>query len=171
MGDGDSTAAAVSRAKSYFLVSSMVGNSLTFAIGPKLLDDEETPDKYEGQKEQQQEEHEHAHGRREGDEEHAHPVNCSGRTAEQQEEHVSETTTLLPDRLAQSGGHLGEAAFDKSNEQWLKLPQGVRKGLCFAGSFINAPLVGAIIGAIIGLVPQLHRAFFNEPSNGGIFKA
>ncbi len=107
----------MSRAKSYFLVSSMVGNSLTFAIGPKLLDDEEAPDKDKGQKEQQQEEHEHANGRREGDEEHAHPVNCSGRTAEQQEEHVNETTTLLPDRLAHSGEHLEEAAFDRSNEQ------------------------------------------------------
>lgn len=44
MGKGDSSSDAVNRAKSYFLVSSMVGNSLTFAIGPKLLDDEESPD-------------------------------------------------------------------------------------------------------------------------------
>jgi hypothetical protein len=42
MGEGDSTSAAVSRARSYFLVSAMVGNSLTSAIGPKLPDDEET---------------------------------------------------------------------------------------------------------------------------------
>jgi hypothetical protein len=46
MGGDDTTSAAVSRAKSYFLVSAMVGNSLTFAVGPKLLDDEETPDSH-----------------------------------------------------------------------------------------------------------------------------
>lgn len=44
MGGGDTSSAALSRAKLYFLVSSMIGNSLTFAVGPKLLDNEENPD-------------------------------------------------------------------------------------------------------------------------------
>jgi hypothetical protein len=99
MGGNDTASAAASRAKSYFLVSAMVGNSLTFAIGPKLLDDEEAPDKHlEEQK--KQEEIAHANGRIETDEEHAEPVNCSRRTTEEQEEHVTEATTLLPDSLA-----------------------------------------------------------------------
>lgn len=170
MSETDSTTAAVSRAKSYFLVSSMVGNSLTFAIGPKLLDDEETPDKPEGQKEHE-EVHEHANGRRETDEEHASPINCSGRTAEQQEEHTNETTTLLPERIAREGAHVEEAVLEETNKYWLNVPEVIRKVLNFAGSFVNAPLIGAIIGATIGLVPQLHRLFLNEPSNGGIFKA
>jgi auxin efflux carrier family protein len=43
--------------------------------------------------------------------------------------------------------------------------------LTFAWGFLNAPLIGALIGGVIGLAPPLHRAFFNEPSEGGIFKA
>jgi predicted permease len=168
MSKDDTSSAALSRAKSYFLVSSMIGNSLTFAIGPKLLDDEETPDEHH---EQKKSEHMHANGQIEGDEEHANPVNCSGRTAEQQEEHVNETTTLLPDRLAERGGILRDEAFEQSEKQWVKLPAKLRKALIFAWSFLNAPLIGAIVGAIVGLIPPFHRAFFNEPSNGGFFKA
>jgi auxin efflux carrier family protein len=36
---------------------------------------------------------------------------------------------------------------------------------------LNAPLIGALVGTVIGLTPPLHRAFFNEPDQGGIFKA
>ena len=37
MGSSDSTSDAVNRAKSYFLVNAIVGNPLTFALGPELL--------------------------------------------------------------------------------------------------------------------------------------
>jgi nitrate reductase NapE component len=37
--------------------------------------------------------------------------------------------------------------------------------------FLNAPLLGAVLGAIIGLTPPLHRAFFAKEYNGGIFTA
>ena len=43
--------------------------------------------------------------------------------------------------------------------------------LTFAWSFLNAPLIGAFLGCVIGLAPPLHKAFFNEPDQGGIFKA
>ncbi len=166
MGSDDTSSAALSGAKSYFLVSSMVGNSLTFAVGPKLLDDEESPDEHQDQKKK-----ESLHGRAEGGEEHAHPVNGSGRTAEQQEEHVNESTTLLPNRLVEGSGALRDEAREESNNQWDKLPVALRKVLLFSRSFLNAPLIGAIIGAAIGLIPQLHRTFFNDPSDGGFFKA
>jgi predicted permease len=169
MSGDDTTTAAVSRAKSYFLASAIVGNSLTFAIGPKLLDDEETPDEWYDQK--QNKEHEHANGLVESDEEHANPVNCSGRTAEEQEEHVNEMTTLLLDRIARRREEISHEAYEELNKQWMKLPTSVRKSLEFAWSFLNAPLIGALIGAIIGLAPPLHKAFFIDPSQGGIFKA
>ncbi|KAK5002797.1 hypothetical protein LTR39_006596, partial [Cryomyces antarcticus] len=46
MSSSDSSSDAVARAKSYFLVNAMVGNSLTFALGPKLLNgqEEDAPD-------------------------------------------------------------------------------------------------------------------------------
>ena len=45
MGEGHSTSAAAERAKSYFLISTMIGNSLSFAVGLKLLGNEESLDK------------------------------------------------------------------------------------------------------------------------------
>jgi hypothetical protein len=137
MGPGDTSSAAVSSAKSYFLASAMIANSLTFAIGPKLLDDEETPDEHH---EQNQKEYEHANGVVESDEEHANPVNCSGRSAEEQEEHANETATLLPDTIARLGGDISQEASVHSEKQWVKLPLFVRKSLTFAWSFLNAPL-------------------------------
>jgi hypothetical protein len=98
----------------------MIGNSLTFAIGPKLLDDEETPDEYHDQ--QQNGGHKHANGVWESDEEHADPINGSGRTAEEQEEHVNETTTLLPDPIARRSGDIMHEVSEGSEKQWVKLP-------------------------------------------------
>jgi len=56
-------------------------------------------------------------------------------------------------------------------KQWAKFPAALQKLISFAGSLLNAPLIGAIIAAIIGLTPPLHRAVFNAPSDGGFLKA
>jgi hypothetical protein len=167
MGEGDTASAAVRRAKSYFLVSSIIGNSLTFAIGPRLLDDEESPDK-EAQKTTNSDPSE-AH--RESEEERIHPTNGDGRTAEQEEEQDTETTTLLPTFVSCREAVIRTEILKHSEKQWVKLPLFVRRTLSFLSNFLNGPLIGAIVGAILGLVPPLHRAFFNEPSEGGIFKA
>lgn len=67
----DSTSAAVSRAKTCFLVSSIVGNSLTFAIGPKLLDNEETPNSHQDKASNDQHAQNSVNGNRQNDEEQA----------------------------------------------------------------------------------------------------
>lgn len=170
MGNGDSVSNAVSRAKSYFLVSAMVGNSLTFAVGPKLLDDEETPDSYEEDQEAQKKKSQQD-GNEESDEEHENPTNDSGRTAEEQEEHATETTTLLPDHIADPGAEFVGRVTETVSKYWARCPAVVRKPLDFMSCFLNAPLIGAIIGAGLGLAPPLHKAFFAEPADGGIFKA
>lgn len=43
--------------------------------------------------------------------------------------------------------------------------------LHFSYAFLHAPLTGAVTGAILGLVPPLHKAFFGNPKSGGIFIA
>jgi len=45
--DTGTVSSALLRAKSYFLVNAMIGDALTFALGPKLLDGEEVPAKKE----------------------------------------------------------------------------------------------------------------------------
>ena len=178
MGEGDSTSAAVSRARSYFLVSAMVGNSLTFAIGPKLLDDEETPDSHHNKANKDQQAPNDINGNRQNDEEraaeeeeHNNPTNSSGRTAEDQETYDNETTSLLPGSVARHASRYRGQISEEGGRQWVKLPKKVQVFLGFMDGFLNAPLIGAIIGATIGLAPPLHRLFFNSPENGGYFKA
>jgi auxin efflux carrier family protein len=36
---------------------------------------------------------------------------------------------------------------------------------------LNAPIIGAVVGAIIGFTPPIHRAFFSQPKKGGYFTA
>lgn len=55
--------------------------------------------------------------------------------------------------------------------RWIKLTPRTRWWLLFISDFFNAPLLGAILGAFIGLIPPLHRAFFNDTEHGGIFTA
>lgn len=162
-GPDDTSAAAVKRAKSYFLVASVVGNSLTFAVGPRLLDDEETPDSYEADKADKREERE----QEESDEEHANPTNAAGRTAEEQEEHTNEQTSLLPHHITRHKDMLDQ----HKSRLWKSLPAPVQKVLDYVGQFLNAPLIGALIGLLLGVIPPFHKAFFNEPNEGGIFKA
>lgn len=170
--ENDSTSAAVRRAKSYFLVSAMVGNSLTFAMGPKLLDDEESPDHKENKPPANEQ-----NGQTDDEEstlasEEEYDENRTGRTAEEEENDDTERTTLLPtsiDQFPVIGVY--EEASTQGERLWGMLPPFIRRFLASAGEYVNAPLIGALIGVVLGLTPWLHRAFFNHPQEGGIFKA
>ncbi|ESZ97034.1 hypothetical protein SBOR_2579 [Sclerotinia borealis F-4128] len=85
--------------------SSMVGNSPTFAIGPKLLDDEEAPDKSNGDsKPNRTRNYSYGYLCSESDGEHTNPINSDGRTTELQKrkkEYQNETSTL-PQSIARS---------------------------------------------------------------------
>ncbi|CAK7239174.1 MAG: hypothetical protein STHCBS139747_000603 [Sporothrix thermara] len=54
---------------------------------------------------------------------------------------------------------------------WSRLGPRTRWWLLFVADFFNAPLLGALAGAIVGLTPALHRAFFSPANDGGIFTA
>lgn len=171
--DDDSTSDAVKRAKSYFLVSAIVGNSLTFAMGPKLLDDEEAPDQPDDKQNgnEQESSNDEESGRSDEDDHHENPRNAAGRTAEEQEEHTTEHTTLLPHAVEDRVFGAVARASKEGNRLWRMLPSFVQKTLSLIVEFTNAPLIGALIGGIIGLTPGLHTAFFSDPDKGGFFKA
>lgn len=179
MSEDDDTSNALKRAKSYFLVSAIVGNSLTFAIGPRLLDDEETPDEHHAKSQKDdtdtsssrtQNDEERA-GVSESESEHENPTNSDGRTSEQQEEYETETTTLLPQNLARRKSAIDAELCEEGGKYWSKVPKPLQTILHFIGPLFNAPLVGALIGGVLGLIPPLHKVFFAAPSKGGIFKA
>ncbi|CAK7218558.1 hypothetical protein SEUCBS140593_003587 [Sporothrix eucalyptigena] len=54
---------------------------------------------------------------------------------------------------------------------WRKLSPRTQWWLLFIADFFNAPLLGALAGAVVGLTPALHRSFFNPATDGGIFSA
>ena len=54
---------------------------------------------------------------------------------------------------------------------WRKLGPRTKWWLLFVADFFNAPLLGALAGAVVGLTPLLHRAFFSPSADGGIFTA
>ncbi|MCJ1364057.1 hypothetical protein MMC16_003166 [Acarospora aff. strigata] len=176
MSDSDTSSDAVKRAKSYFLVCSIIGNSLTFALGPKLLDGEEAPEKEEPD-EDKPDEADGANGGVEGTEDveqgRLRPTEQQNGDADHAdgEENVNEQTSLLPDPIVHHGNKAGREGYQKGKKCWDKLPGWAQKLLDFLYAFVNAPLIGAIIGGIIGLVPPLHRAFFNEQQEGGFLNA
>ena len=169
MSDTDTSSAALARANSYFLVNAIVGNSLTFALGPKLLDAEESPEEEELE-DKKKPGRDGSSENRPNDEEHGNQLNGHAED-HRDDENTTEETSLLPNPVVRGGEEAGRSTYRQGKKGWDRLPQWAQKSVDFMYAFLNAPLIGAIIGAIIGLVPPLHKAFFSEPQQGGIFTA
>lgn len=150
----DPSGGAVSRAKSYFLVNSMVSNSLTFAMGPKMLNGFNEDDY---------------------DEEVTKGLNVDEinriETQEEEAEHANEETSLLPNSVARGYTRLEYSSYERGLDLWKRLPPWAKKFLDFLYQFVNPPVIGTILGAVIGLVPALHRLFFASQEEGGYFNA
>lgn len=132
---GDDLGGAIDRVKSYFLVNSMVSNTLTFVLGPMLIGGNHDG----GGGDRRNHRGEDAHGG------------------------ADEETSLLPHPVANTnnaaGGRLGSA--------FRTLHPRVRGFLLLFAPMATPPLLGAVLAAIVGLVPALHRAFFADMQDGG----
>ncbi len=179
--DTDTVDAALMRAQSYFLVNAMIGDTLTFAMGPKLLDGEHAPDKKKdnGDEDQrnpagngppdgplfprtpEQSNGHGIHGARSGNHE----------SRRENSEEPDEQTSLLPSFVRSGELAAARYGYDKGGKAWEKFPPWMQSSLHFSYAFLHAPLIGATLGAVLGLVPPLHKAFFGDPENGGIFTA
>jgi auxin efflux carrier family protein len=162
----ESTRDAIERAKSYFLVFATVSSCLTFAVGPRLMDAEHVPDLPDDKDELEDDD--------------------EGEDGNGVTNNTTEETSLLPSRARMasvapvsffpSRPREASVVYDRrpsyvSRRRWLDLHPRTRWWLLFLYDFLNAPLLGAILGAVIGIVPALHRAFFSDTSDGGIFSA
>ncbi|KAF2260933.1 hypothetical protein CC78DRAFT_536109 [Lojkania enalia] len=163
----ESTSDAIERAKSYFLVFATVSSCLTFAIGPRLIDTEHAPDSDDDKSAQDDEEQ----------------INSSDPDTETQP--TEQTHLLAPQNNRHRFGSVASITFFPSHPKftttarrpmyiprpkWHDFSPRLQWWLLFFYDFLNAPLLGAVLGAIIGLTP-LHRAFFNDTYDGGIFTA
>ncbi|KAB5539328.1 auxin efflux carrier [Coniochaeta sp. 2T2.1] len=166
----ESTEDAIERAKSYFLVYATVSSCLTFAVGPRLIDSENAPEADE----------------EEDDDKDLDDEPGTDGAADERDAEANESTGLLGSRgsvTSNVNSFLGSInkpsdllpdhrrARIISKQKWKRLSPRTRWWLLFISDFFNAPLVGAILGAVIGLTPPLHKAFFADAQEGGIFTA
>lgn len=174
----ESTKDAIERAKSYFLVFSTVSNCITFAVGPRLIDSEHAPEEEE-----------------EGEDKAGHDDAPEDGHAPTPDVEANEETRLLDAELPNSihspapcrrssflcsrpkDDRQPEEKPDRrrpwfvTRKRWYRFSPRIKWWILFVIDFFNAPLLGAIVGAVIGLVPIFHRAFFNSSEEGGIFTA
>lgn len=190
----DSTSDAVKRAQSYFLVSAVVGNMLTFGTGPAQLKgyEEDAPNhlqngnaEHEGRSTSQ--DPQRVRFRAQIDLENQHQDTDPSHEPEQGESSErgdgdqgdrdedgsagGGRTSLAPNALVHRGAYLRKRVGHISQNFFRSLPRPVRRILRSIYRFLNPPLLGGVIGAVIGLVPPLHGLFFNNTSQGGYFNA
>ena len=171
--NSDTVDAALIRAQSYFLMNAMIGDTLTFAMGPKLLDGERAPKQKGGEDDEDQ------HGPAARPLFPREPEECNsngtaspgGRDSRQENEEPDEQISLLPSFVRSGELAAKRYGYDKGGKAWERFPPWLRSLLHFSYAFLHTPLIGATTGAIIGLVPPFHKAFFGDPENGGIFTA
>jgi predicted permease len=179
VGERDSTRALVGRAKSYFLVFSTISSCLTFAVGPRLIDTEHAPDS-DGEE------------RRSSLSSGTLTDGDSGPVGFERRAGPNERTVLLRvprrRRRGEPARHTSVASltFFPSKPKfttvkrrpmyipsikWSELSPRTKWWLLLFYDFLNTPLIGAVLGAVIGLVRPLHTAFFGNTFDGGIFTA
>ncbi|KAB2575017.1 hypothetical protein DBV05_g6347 [Lasiodiplodia theobromae] len=177
----------IDRAKSYFLVNAIVSNSLTFALGPRLLNgqEEDAPDQDDNENKDDGDVSDDSSdgvpviegtedvesGPIRPTQQHPAAASSSNNDENDEEEHVTEETSLLPDPIARKSRKAGRKAYARGAHGFSKLPPWARSLLSFAYQFANAPVIGAALGCLVGLTPALHRLFFAAPDAGGYFKA
>lgn len=137
---------AIERAQSYFLVCAVVSKTIGYVVGPKMLKDGNPLD---------------------------HEDEPQGQREPRTQEQIDEETSLLPER-AQAARH----KVGRSMKNWKEyissfLPARMKKELMapFESPSADVTIICALTGAVIGLVPPLHKAFFNHYMEGGILNA
>lgn len=169
----DTSSDVVDRAKSYFLVNAMVSNSLTFALGPRLLNghEEDAPDRPE-KDDNDSSDDDSAEDNAERGQTAADTTSLASDSSSIRDDiEAHEQTSLLPDRAIRSEVRADHRFWKLFNTNFAKLPSWAQATLGFLYQFWNAPLIGAVIGMILGLTPPLHTLFFDEQEEGGYLNA
>jgi predicted permease len=143
------------RAESYFLINAMVSNSLTFALGPRLLrpGDEDAPEDDNGDDQEEEQ------------------ANGDSDMEQGPDGLIDEETSLLPQCIVKPTNRIEKKGYLGTQKWYNDLSPWLQETLDITWQFANAPLLGALVGAIIGLTPALHRLFFNPSNEGGYLNA
>ncbi|KAK0620742.1 auxin efflux carrier [Immersiella caudata] len=172
----ETTREAIERAKSYFLVFATISSCLTFAVGPRLIDSEHPPEPEEEEAALPIDERAGSEVTEETGLLSNRAIGSNSNSTVQFSHPFSSSENLVDSGRRRSIFLNSEPAYKRRasiipKSRWQRLSPRTQWWLLFISDFFNAPLVGAIIGAIIGLTPSLHRAFFSSSEDGGIFTA
>jgi hypothetical protein len=172
--DDESTRAMIERAKSYFLVFATVSSCLTFAVGPRLIDTEHAPDSDSDDDDKAFDEEDNTEdldGSRYRGLDSEFPTEATGLLDVQpRRRHESVVAiTFFPSKPKFTT--VKRRPWYIKHVHWSDLSPRMQWWLLFFYDFLNAPLLGAVLGAIIGLSPPLHRAFFAKEHDGGFLTA
>ncbi|KAK3942568.1 hypothetical protein QBC46DRAFT_457528 [Diplogelasinospora grovesii] len=161
--DQDSVDSVVDRARSYFLVASIIGNTFTFGFGSDLLGahDEDPADGLDNHLRKQAG---YQNGGADGADENGVDDDQEG------EGNADERTSLLPGPVISHGRRAARSGYSAAVQLWDKMPAWLQHTVARIHRFISPPAVGALIGIIIGITLPLHRIFFAEAEEGGFFK-
>ncbi|KAL4904432.1 hypothetical protein BDW74DRAFT_30798 [Aspergillus multicolor] len=146
--EGESVSGAVARAQSYFLLCGVISKTIGYVVGPTMLTSEENNDDRMG-----------GHGDEDEQYDYFDPYTGT----------ADEESPLLNNR--QSAKHEGKM------KRWAKktlvdFPKLLKQKVFKNDTPIaDIAIICTIIGGVLGLVPQLHKAFFNSYEDGGIFNA
>ncbi|KAF2634283.1 hypothetical protein P280DRAFT_474745 [Massarina eburnea CBS 473.64] len=181
-GEGESTREMIERAKSYFLVFSTVSSCMTFALGPRLIDSEHACDSEDEDGLSAPERNEDGENSVEDledrrDQTISNAPNERSRllgteaanTNRLYHRHSVTAITFFPSKPKFTTVRRRPYYF--SLPKWSAFSARTQWWLLFLYDFLNAPLIGAVLGAIIGLVTPLHAIFFGPTYEGGIFTA
>ncbi|KAJ5941656.1 hypothetical protein N7516_001824 [Penicillium verrucosum] len=151
---GETTSSAIDRAQSYFLVCGVISKTIAYIVGPKMLQD--GGDSFDTPGERHR---------------------TTSILAE--DEQLTEETSLLPQRAQEARTSAGNLI--RRSTHWLGSLCGlgslftrrVKQELLapFESPFADVAILCTIVGTVLGLVPSLHRAFFFDEEDGGIFNA
>ena len=161
---GDTVSNAIQRAQSYFLVCAVVSKTIGYAVGPKMLETNN------GDGNAQERVSEHGPGLQDaeaGTGASSHPANDGADGT------VNEESHLLPERAHKASRQVKGWCRLYCSHIFSFLPRQVKHELLipFESPFADVMFICTIVGAVLGSVPSLHKAFFNHPDHGGIFTA
>jgi predicted permease len=164
VGKGEETSEAVSRARTYFLVSAVVSHALTFGIGGReLKGDDEDPS--EDSKKQNGNDN-GAPRQRYRDDPEAQEDDEDDESSDSAPE-----TSLLPHAVHHRAHRANKRTHKAVDGVMAKLPAWLQTAITAVYNFMTPPLIGALIGGVIGLAPPLHTLFFASSAEGGYFNA
>jgi predicted permease len=166
VGKGEETSDAVTRARTYFLVSAVVSHALTFGLGGSELkgDDEDGP----GDNKKQNGHDNGAPRQRYRDDPEAQE---DDENEDEDDSDSAPDTSLLPHAVNHHVHRVNKKTNTVVNRFMEKLPGFLRRAILAVYEFMTPPLVGALIGGVIGFAPPLHKLFFADSNEGGYFNA